>query len=535
MFLDIIPLKETIIKEFGEENWLFIVDQMIIVSKMLATLKATEGYKESDHCFRSYGLDFIIRDDFIPILIEVNANHGAEYPNPNIFSEMIMQVFDKVFYDSYTDLRSYEENRLLFISSYKRHAHTSKTFQISPIDNPRCTNVINFKLEELKEKKEQVAIAKRLYDKPNAKNSKQFYYIIRQFEHANTFRSEVHKKYNTPNVSNAWIKAYELFSHYKLFPRHGVDDFVYFDNAAFPGSFILAAWHYVHTKCDIKNFQWYGSSLLSSEEQSQGGRPLEDKYKLYEHYPGHWLMNNYNNGDVTSWKNQEEFRTKLGGDVDLYTSDLGFDVSQDFTNQESLHAHANMGQILTGLLVLKRGGNMVTKQYSYFEPFTISLMGLLTRVFGTVEISKPMFSKSGNSETYLVCLGYKNGQESKMVIDILSKRLSDWNLDPLVSKECLSNSFISDIVRSQTQLANMQIEKLNGIISEYNRFIESKRLDRNYISSTNKFAEKNRDELNQWRSVNNLERLPRHKQLNVEEVLFRPGNKGKGKRRPRKY
>lgn len=410
---------------------------------------------------------------------------------------------------------------------------TVVSYTIPSIDDPKCTNVRTFKLPSMDNIKKAVADAKGLYDGPCKDDEKQFYYITRQFEHANTFRQEVHDRFKTPNVSNAWLKAYELFIHYKSFPPKA-DKFVYFDNAAFPGSWILAAWHIVHTMCDIKDFQWYGSSLLTDDELKGGRGPLEDKYKLYENYPANWLMNENNNGDVTSWDNQKNFANRLGGTVDLYTSDLGFDVSEDYNKQEELHAHANLGQIITGLLVLKKGGTMITKQYSYFEPFTISLMGVMTRLFDKVEICKPMFSKSGNSETYLVCIGYNGydgdfGKEGVTVQRLLLERLKNWCLKPLVTKNCLGNGFLNAIKNSQTYFANIQIKKLNNIISEHARYVKSKNTDRKHISNTNMFKDENLRELNNWKRVNTLKILPYDKNLKVKEVISWKKNKSKNK------
>jgi hypothetical protein len=395
-------------------------------------------------------------------------------------------------------------------------------FEIPPIDNPKCTHVRNFQIKELDDKKKEVEKAKDMYDKPNNKDSKKFYYIIRQFEHASTFRQEVHIKYETPNVSNAWLKAYELFIHYNAFPTKPTNKFVYFDNAAFPGSFILAAWHYVHTKCNIKDFKWLGSSFLSKEEERMGGKGLlEDKYKLYENYQDNWLMNENNNGDVTQVDNQKEWEKTIGGTVDVYTSDLGFDVSQDYNKQEELQAHANLGQILTALLVLKKGGIMITKQYSYFEPFTVSLMGLLTRVFDRVEICKPLFSKSSNSETYLVGIGYKayTADNENSITGILMERLENWNYKPLTTKKCLGNTFLSAIIKSQEYFADAQILRLTDTVSEYNRFVKSKKTDRKHIADTNKFKEQNLSELDKWIMVNPMEPLPGDKKLKATEVL----------------
>lgn len=416
---------------------------------------------------------------------------------------------------------------------------TVVAFRIPLINDPKCTNVRNFQIKEFDELKLRVVKAKKLYDKPNKYDPKRFYYIIRQFEHANVFRREIHAKYSTPNISNAWLKAYELFIHYKVFPTKPTNKFVYFDNAAFPGSFILAAWHIVHTLCDIKKFEWYGSSLLSSDEIKKLKRdkgPLDDKYKMYENYPSNWLMNEHNNGDVTSVDNQLEFKNRMGGSVDLYTSDLGFDVSQDYNKQEELHAHANMGQIITALLVLRKGGIMITKQYSYFEPFTVSLIGLLTIVFDKVEISKPMFSKSGNSETYIIGLGYKASGDidGKSVVSIMLDRLKNWSLKPLTTKKCLGNTFLSVIIQSQKYFADTQIVKLTDIISEYNRFVKEKKTDRSHIADTNKFKEDNTRDLEKWIMLNPMKRLRADKKLNVKEALARGSYEEKSNNKSKK-
>lgn len=406
-----------------------------------------------------------------------------------------------------------------FISPLVVHTSTVVSFEIPSIDEIKCKNVRLFKVKEFEELKKKVIAAKNLYDEPYARNAKYFSHVTRHFEHATLFRQKVHDKYNTPNVSNAWLKAYEMFTHYNLFPERA-NKFIYFDNAAFPGSFILAAWHYVNTKCEIKEFKWYGSSLITDNELTIGA--LEDKYKLFKNYPDHWLMSENNNGDVLVPDNQFDWKNRLGGQVDLYTSDLGFDVSSDYNKQELLHSRANLAQIFTGLLVLKKGGNMLTKQYSCFEPITISLMGIMTRLFDTVEICKPMFSKSSNSETYLVCLGYKgydhfHNQEG--LYEVLLGRLTSRECHPVITKKCLGNGFLKAIIKSQTHFSLVQIEKIHNIISEFNKYAEEKITDIKHITSTNMFRQSNNDDLMLWERINPLSRLTRS--LMVKEVISR--------------
>jgi len=358
-------------------------------------------------------------------------------------------------------------------------------------------NTTSFDVKDMDTLKDRVSVVKNKYDAVN--NNRQFIQIARQFDYSRIFKHQVHKKYNAPNVSNAWLKAYELVSYYKVIPTKA-DNFVYFDNAAFPGSFILAINHYVKTMCDIKHFKWYGSSMISTELINNGSSPLGDSYRLYVNYKDHWLMDKKNNGDVTVTQNQREFARVLGGKVDLYTSDLGFDVSLDYNRQEETHAHANLGQIITALLTLKEGGTMMTKQYSYFEAFTISLMGVLTHVFDKIEICKPMFSKAGNSETYLIGIGYKSNTD---ITSYLLERLENWSFTPLTSKESLGDKFITRIVQSQKVFTEAQILTTNRIFRAFN-----------YNKKYNP-----KDSINKWILLNPLKKISNN--LLTIEVISR--------------
>jgi hypothetical protein len=391
-------------------------------------------------------------------------------------------------------------------------------------------NEKDFNVPELEAHKNNVIKAKNRYDKPYEDHRKKFTSVGKQFEHSVNFRTSVHLKYNSPNISNAWLKAYELFSEYNAFPTKA-DKFVYFDNAAFPGSFILAAYHYVNTMCEINNFEWYGSSMIEQHSDEKIGL-LIDKYNLYNNYKAHWLMDTHkpipgkrhNNGDVTVWDNQLQFREELGDTVDLYTSDLGFDVSSDYNKQEEMQSYANLGQIITGLLVLKKGGILMTKQYSYFDSFTISMMGVITKMFHKVEISKPLFSKSSNSETYLIGIGYKGYAESKQFIDILSDRLKKWEYSSVVSKDCLGQEYMDIIIDSQKELADIQIDQINKIIDEFDRI---KHEHKPKISQ--KYTSEVTADLDSWKARYKMKRLTNS--MDVTEVLFRKANKSKFKKR----
>jgi hypothetical protein len=297
--------------------------------------------------------------------------------------------------------------------------------------------------------------------------------IMRSFDPFTKTKYIIAKNSNAMNVTNAWLKGYELFYQHNLIPRteSPIDSFVYFDNASFPGSFILAANHIVHTVSNIKNFSWHASSLLEDTYNSK--RPLGDSYKLFMNYPRNWLMNQHNNGDIVERRNitdfKKQFKTEYGQEhaVNLYSCDLGTDVSSNYNAQEEIHFILNLGQIVCGLEMLKSGGNMVIKHYTIFEPFTISYIALLTHLFQSVEICKPLSSKRTNSELYIVCKGYKYpfkpDSSEEHVYNILIGRLTTKDTTYIIPSKYIKQQII-DIETAVTNIYIKQIHSLNLFI-----------------------------------------------------------------------
>lgn len=213
----------------------------------------------------------------------------------------------------------------------------------------------------------------------------------------------IQRRYRAQHVSNAWLKMYELCSHFNLIGR-GTRRLRHFDNAAFPGSFLFATNHYCKTIAKVREYDWYASSMVDDTKDL-----LLDTYGLYKRNVDRWLMGqNKCNGDVTKLLSLSYWKKRLGGTVDLYTSDLGFETGGDgnFLKQEYAHLQPNLGQTLAGLLTLKQGGHLVVKQYTFFEPFNISLLYLLSMLFKSLKVCKPVTSRPANSETYIVGLSY---------------------------------------------------------------------------------------------------------------------------------
>jgi 23S rRNA U2552 (ribose-2'-O)-methylase RlmE/FtsJ len=335
------------------------------------------------------------------------------------------------------------------------------------------------------------------------KSSQDVYYELPDFQKIiyiyDLFRQTKYtlkKKTNAQNISNAWLKMYEIIHQHKLIKK-GQKKVVHFDNAAFPGSFILATNHYAKTIGKVKQYHWYGSSWIGYNQNLGTGELLEDKYNMYKKYPNRWLMNKEYDGNVNEIKNQMYWKKKLYNKVDLYSSDLGFETGEDgdYNKQEYTHVQPNIGQVLAGLLTLKKGGHLVTKQYTFFESLNISMYAVLTNLFKEVYICKPITSRPPNSETYIIGKGFlgpfKENSTGDKLIKLMENKISKFDRKPLVYKRCLTKEFLKSINNASNELFNRQITYIKNRLNFYDKV---KELPKNIRK------QKAREIVNEWKN-----------------------------------
>ena len=232
-----------------------------------------------------------------------------------------------------------------------KYIHPIKVYKINNIDEILDINSDTiYRIDELDKIKKKLNKTKSKLD-TEFKNNK-FGIYWREFDPFKNEKNIIAKLGNTYNVSNAWLKCYEMINYFNIIPDTS-DGFIHFDNAAFPGSFIVSTHHLINTQRKWKKKYTWVASSLHDINKTRGA--LEDKYKLFQNYPDNWLMTKTNDGDVLLKENQLDFMKRLNHSVDLYTSDLGFSSAEDYNNQELIQSKANIGQILSGLLTLKKG------------------------------------------------------------------------------------------------------------------------------------------------------------------------------------
>ena len=257
-------------------------------------------------------------------------------------------------------------------------------------------------------------------------NKQKFEYYVsatKLLDQLKFYSKEVQKRVHIKgSITNAWMKCWEMIQEFNLVPKDHTDKFTIFCNAEFPGAFILALNHYIKTNTPVKKFEWYANSLWPTSSNKE---IFKDSFDLYKKYTNRWLMTAENGGSVTDPKMIAFIKDRLYDKVDLYTSDIGIGAEE---NEEEQEAPLNLGQIICGLNTLKNGGTMVCKMFLFFKPFNMSLLRVLSDVFDEFYVTKPMASRGGNSEIYIIGKGYKRNQ---LVIDRLMFQLENWSSETI--------------------------------------------------------------------------------------------------------
>jgi hypothetical protein len=260
--------------------------------------------------------------------------------------------------------------------------------------------------------------------------------ILRAVDLYGPLKRDLRDTYGVGSPSNAWLKMYEMIWQFDLVKRaqdgggrselssQGTAPFRLACSAEFPGAFVFAINQYVATFTD-SGLEWAASSLMP--EGGHGTTVLKDEYGLYENYRDRWMMDEGMRGDLSRPADVAELakrtRARLGGGAQLYTSDVGIEVTDYSRHEENLEA-IHLGQVLVGLRVLDEGGSFVVKTFTYWRPMGPTLAAVLAGLFRSLYVTKPQTSRPSNSETYLVGVGFRRARYTASVDAALEAALA---------------------------------------------------------------------------------------------------------------
>jgi 23S rRNA U2552 (ribose-2'-O)-methylase RlmE/FtsJ len=278
--------------------------------------------------------------------------------------------------------------------------------------------------------------------------------------HWNSVKKRIHEYeflYTSPNrrknisnilpISRSYFKLKEILKDYDI----KIDNYVVFSMAEAPGGFIQELLENNINKIYANTLKIYDPSVPKWNINLLNNKKINFYYGIKE------------DGDLTDINNLLSYIKYIGkSSVDLVTGDGGFDYSNDYNKQEQNSLPLIYSEILLALNILKPGGIFICKIFDFFLKETINLIYLLTLVFKKVYIHKPKFSRSSNSEKYLVCLDYKGynkninnrlfryHKNSKMMIKINS------NFNNKI------NEFTSEYISKQIEQINKGVEIINS-------------------------------------------------------------------------
>jgi 23S rRNA U2552 (ribose-2'-O)-methylase RlmE/FtsJ len=178
-----------------------------------------------------------------------------------------------------------------------------------------------------------------------------------------------------------------------------------------PGGFIEA----ICNKRENPDDEYYGMTILIDENDDNVPGWNKSGHFLNQHPNIHIELGADRTGNLLHIENFDYCVCKYESSMDLITADGGFDFSDDFNKQEISISRLLWGQVCYALCLQKRGGNFVLKIFDIFYNHTIDILYILAGFYLEVNVCKLQTSRIGNSEKYVVCKGFRFGNNSEFV------------------------------------------------------------------------------------------------------------------------
>ncbi|XP_037948237.1 cap-specific mRNA (nucleoside-2'-O-)-methyltransferase 2-like [Teleopsis dalmanni] len=276
---------------------------------------------------------------------------------------------------------------------------------------------------------------------------------------------------NAEFVTIAWCKLYECLHKFPLVKKPKLNT-LHLCEA--PGAFISALNHYLYSTYNKEQveWKWLSTTLNPYYEGNPFGKMISD-HRFMLRTLDHWLFHEDFTGNIMCNQNIKHMHERcleyFDGDADLITADGSIDCVENPDCQESNTSILHFAEMLAALTILGNGGSFVLKLFTLFEAITVSKLFLLNCVFEEVHVFKPATSKRGNSENYIICLGYK--KDTKHLADtlkIMKKNLDEQNnLLPIFGFKQLPKDFLMQHEVCTRIFMNHQIQAIESNIYVY--------------------------------------------------------------------
>ena len=141
------------------------------------------------------------------------------------------------------------------------------------------------------------------------------------------------------------------------------------------------------------------------------------------------ITNGDGTGDVYNLNNCDEFVRiqNAGGNTQLVMADGGFDLDSEFHLQEIMSTRIILSQTYMALRIIEDGGDYVLKLFDTETNVMKQIVFLISSMFETITIFKPVSSRPANGERYLVCKGFQTKPWLGDVVEMFKYILEAYN------------------------------------------------------------------------------------------------------------
>jgi len=359
-----------------------------------------------------------------------------------------------------TKLKNYYDNKLITINNKLYSSLNFIAYKFIKYDDLLLTIDINGS-DMIYENLHKIASnLNKIKQAIDTRYLKKWQYITGQLDNFKSLGEYVSKKYDVlenknEKVSNAFLKIYETLFTIPIIKSNKLKSF-HFCEA--PGMFIVGINHYLQTKTNVTEWEWFGNSLTIEGNKFA----LTDMYGIIKKNNKNWLIGKKASGDIRDIDNINYFKEQLN-EVDFITSDCGISVEGSQLNKyEEAIAETDFAQFVNMINLLKIGGSSVIKTFIPLElASNVCLIYAITQLFEKVYLTKPITSRPQNSEIYIVCINFK-GIEKKMLDELKNMLGSKFNPNKNWIKN-IPNSFYQQLEDYIIDITRQQISYLLNI------------------------------------------------------------------------
>lgn len=219
----------------------------------------------------------------------------------------------------------------------------------------------------------------------------------------------------------------------------------------------------------VLQFNWRASTLNPYFEGNSISNTILDD-RLISQTLENWLFGEDYDGDILKESNIRSLISycQSFGPINLVTGDGSIDCLDQPENQEEFVSKLHMAEFIVSLAVLADNGSMILKMFTFFEMSSIAMLFILNCCFEEVHIFKPATSKEGNSEVYVIGIGYK---KEVLSYEIINKMIDNFKSDKnLLQLDVIPQEFQQQVVEAARFFMNQQVSVIEGNIRTFRRF-----------------------------------------------------------------